>query len=751
MKSVMKPQMPRDLERVWRPPEITPARRARWLPAAEAITAIALAADGRHPAAREAAALAIQLPACIDDPLPGDRLAGRWAQVPVGISPEPGGFGWYADQGRLADLATAADAEGDRDEAASWRAVAAAWRGRTTVDRIVASQPADTRAMLPPGAGGDAVPGAAFPLARLAGCQLDHHDLLVGGLPGLRARLAARLAAGGLDDEAEALGAAWSATIDAYAACLDDLARRAAAAGALALADDCRSLIWAAPANLAQAIQLLWLWDAGAGILNHGRVDDDLAPFLDDEAEAEVLLSHWWRLIADRSTVFNGRVCLGGRGRRHPQAADRLARIALRVTADHDAIEPQVSLRLDDAQDPALLDAALDCLARGRTFPILYWDDQVIPHVAAAHGVDAAAATRWLPYGCGETVLAGTGTASPNGIANAARILEEVLFGLPAGSRRAPCADDLATAPAFAGIEDVWTAFATRADAAMLALARWQAHTHAMAGTDCRFLPLSLLTDDCLQRGRAILGGGVRHHGGTMELYGLSDAGDSLAALEAVVFAPDGCGPDVLRRAMLDDFAGHGILHARLRRAPAYGNDDARADRWTRRVHQTICASCRTHAATAGLDHFLVVVINNWVNTVFGRRTGALPSGRRAGTPLANANNPQAGRDRQGPVALLRSLAGLERGLDAGCVQHLKLSRAWFAGDRAPLRALLAGYAAVGGMQVMITTSDPGELRAAMIDPAGHAHLMVRVGGFSARFVDLPRDCQEEICARSLH
>jgi pyruvate-formate lyase len=605
--------------------------------------------------------------------------------------------------------------------------------------------------MLPPGAGGDAVPGAAFPLARLAGCQLDHHGLLAGGLPGLRQRLAARREAGGLDAEGLALCEGWDATIDAYAACLDDLAQRAELAGAVALAADCRHLMAAAPATLAQAIQLLWLWDAGAGLLNHGRIDDDLAPFLGDEAEAEILLAEWWCRIAERATVFNGRVCLGGRGRRQPQAADRLARIALRVTAAHAAIEPQVSLRLDRDQDPALLDAALDALARGCTYPILYWDEQVVPHVAAAHRIGMAAAERWLPYGCGETVLLGAGTASPNGIANAARILEEVLFGLPAGSRRAPGAEDLARAPAFADAESVWTAFAARADAAMAALAQWQAHTHAVAGAACRFLPLSLLADDCLSRGRAVLDGGIRQHGGTMELYGLADAGDSLAALETVVFAPGGCGLDSLRRALLADFRGFESLRARLLRAPAYGNDDAGADRWTRRVHRSVCDSCRRHGAEAGLDHFLVVVINNWVNTVFGRRTGALPSGRLAGKPLANANNPQPGRDRQGPVALLRSLAGLERGLDAGCVQHLKLSRAWFAGDRTPLRALLAGYAAVGGMQVMITTSDPGELQAALREPAAYGHLMVRVGGFSARFVDLPRDCQEEICARSLH
>jgi pyruvate-formate lyase len=750
-----------DLDRVWQPPAISDQRYARWLEASEDMTALALDAPERPALAREAAVSAIQIRAGIDDPQVGDRCAIRWAQPPIGISPEPGGYGWYANTGCLEALASYGEAHGDRDGAARWRVLIRRWDGRRTNDGLFAAAPAETTAILPPGPGGYSQPGSAFPLARLAGCQLDHQRLMELGLPGLRALVEQGLP--GADGTDASIFEAWLSVCDGYADAFAHVAEGAETAAAQAddtdslqaFAADARHLMTKPPVTLAQAVQLLWLWDTGAGVLNHGRLYDDLAPFLAAgpaaEQEADALLTELWQPIAERGSLFDGRICLGGAGRRQQQEADRLARIALRVTARHDASEPQVSLRIDDQQDPTLLDLALDSLAEGRTYPILYWDAQVIPHVAAAHGIDEATATRWLPYGCGETVLNACGTTSPNGIANAARQLLEVLFGHAPGSRQHITAADLRTAPDFPDMEHLWSAYEGALSLSMEALAAWQGHSYDYVGDQCAFLPLSLLTDDCLSRGKPVLAGGVRYRSGTMELYGLADAGDSLAVLEQLAFGAGGCGLHSLRQALIDDFVGNEQLLARVRRVATYGNDDPAADRWTRRVHGAYSRACRDAAPRHGLDHFLVVVINNWVNTVMGRQTGALPSGCRAGKPLANGNGPQDGRDREGPVALLRSLAGLEPGLDAGCVQHLKLGRSWFSGDRAPLKALLAGYAAVGGMQVMITTSDPGELQAAMERPQDFGHLMVRVGGFSARFVDLPPDCQEEICARSLH
>jgi pyruvate-formate lyase len=192
-------------------------------------------------------------------------------------------------------------------------------------------------------------------------------------------------------------------------------------------------------------------------------------------------------------------------------------------------------------------------------------------------------------------------------------------------------------------------------------------------------------------------------------------------------------------------------LRQRLLSVPKYGNDDDAADKMAARVHEHVCTCTRAQATRVGLDSYLVVIINNWANTVLGRTTAASADGRRAGEPLANGNNPTSGADRSGVTAFLNSLVKLDPALHAGAVQNMKFSRSLFSRDRANLEALLGAYWAGGGTQAMITVVSPADLEAAIREPGKWAHLMVRVGGFSARFVDLPQGAQEEILRRTCH
>ena len=118
---------------------------------------------------------------------------------------------------------------------------------------------------------------------------------------------------------------------------------------------------------------------------------------------------------------------------------------------------------------------------------------------------------------------------------------------------------------------------------------------------------------------------------------------------------------------------------------------------------------------------------------------------------MTNANNPAAGRDRNGPTALLKSLASLDCSNIGGQVQYLKFDRELFQAHRPQLESLLAGYWALGGTQAMITVVGRGDLEAALRTPSQYAHLFVRVGGFCARFTDLPRAIQEEVAARTAY
>src|SRR5689334_18934191 len=169
------------------------------------------------------------------------------------------------------------------------------------------------------------------------------------------------------------------------------------------------------------------------------------------------------------------------------------------------------------------------------------------------------------------------------------------------------------------------------------------------------------------------------------------------------------------------------------------------------RVHEHVCHAAQRQAPRVGLDSYLVVVINNSANSLMGRWTPASADGRRPGTPMSNGNAPSSGSDTQGLTALLTSLARPDPGIHAGAVQNLRFARELFATRRPEIEALLEVYFARGGTQAMITVVGRGDLERALVAPDEHRHLFVRVGGFSARFVDLPHDVQLEILQRTAY
>ena len=118
---------------------------------------------------------------------------------------------------------------------------------------------------------------------------------------------------------------------------------------------------------------------------------------------------------------------------------------------------------------------------------------------------------------------------------------------------------------------------------------------------------------------------------------------------------------------------------------------------------------------------------------------------------MANANAAACGSDRKGVTALILSLVKLAPDVHAGVVKNTKFTRDLFKSNRAKLEALLNTYFRMGGTQLMINAIDHGELEQAMKHPELYPNLFVRVGGFSARFIDLPRAVQREILSRTLY
>lgn len=298
--------------------------------------------------------------------------------------------------------------------------------------------------------------------------------------------------------------------------------------------------------------------------------------------------------------------------------------------------------------------------------------------------------------------------------------------------------------------EELWAQYAARAEHYVAMMAEQELLEYRAAAADAPLLLMSILYDDCLTRGRPLLSGGIRYLGGTLEAYGFVNAADSLTAIRRLVYEEKAVPPAELLAALEGNFAGQEALRAALLACPKYGNDDDEADAMARQVHRHICQATAA-ACPAGLDYYLVVHINNHTNTILGRSTGASADGRPRGQFMANANNPMSGMDTSGMTAMLNSLLKMDTDIHAGVVQNLKLAKEMFAQHRPQTEALLKAYFAHGGAQLMLNVLGRRDLENALRHPRQYANLIVRVGGFSARYIDLAPDVQQEILKRTMH
>lgn len=525
------------------------------------------------------------------------------------------------------------------------------------------------------------------------------------------------------------------------------------------LAQVMEKIAWEPPMSFREALQLAWLYSLISGVLNYGRMDDYLGEYLERDLAAgslsqEEALEHLcclWRLMDARKTVFHGRVIIGGRGRRNEPAADRFALLAMEASRIVAEAEPQLSLRFYQGQNPALMEKALDVIGEGKIYPMLYNDDVNIPSVQKAFEVTEKEAEDYVFFGCGEYVLNRKSLGSPNGIINLLKALEVTIFDGQDIWEDKPLGLKLGSLADFETFEDFYGAYKKQLCRYFDVLARQEQMEYDICNEAGAFLFISMLMDDCLERGKGICGGGVRYLGGTLETYGNINTANSLYAIKDVVYDRKRMSAERLMEALRADFQGYEKERKILLEAEKYGNDLEGVDQMARDLHAFVCTAVRERKRLTNMHSYMVVIINNEANTVLGRFTAASADGRRSGEPMANANNPAGGTDRNGATAMLNSLVKLRTDIHAGAVQNMTFSRELFGENRKILEQLLRTYFANGGQQAMINVLGREDLVKAMERPQDYGHLLVRVGGFSARFVTLAPDVQREIASRTLY
>jgi pyruvate-formate lyase len=732
-------------------------------------------AEGEHPYVREVRCLRVQVRGALLPMQGGDWFAGRLDRPLVGIDPERGDLieaAYYIRAGFL-------EAQLERDDLpdglrADIRALLDFWRERHTYAACRDAFPEHIQAGLP---NDDYYSGrdAAYPMFGLGGPCLDYGKLLRIGVRGLRQEVQARMAAAARpapgDAEARVFLQCLLDALDIFSDTAlryaDDASRRADAAtdphlrARFALvADSARRIAHDPPASYHQALQLLWLYALVSLAKNYGRTDvlvgDLLARDLDSgrltrDQALEITVGLWRLMNTRRNNNFNSRVVVGGLGRPNAANADRFALLAVEAQGIVREIMPQLSLRCCEGMDPKLRQAALDLMSTGYTFPLLYNDDVNVPAVQRAFGVSRQDAEQYYPYGCGEYVIDHKSIGSPDAALNVAKLLNVTLHnGVdPVSGERRGLA--LGKAADFGTFRELQSAFARQVEYHVGMLADAQDTIYRVTGRQAAFPFLSLLYDDCIARAKPLLAGGVRWRGGTLESFGNNTAADSLTAVKRLVYDEGAVDVQTLVAALDADFEGYEDVRRRIRAAPKYGNDDAEPDDMSLWVHRVVCESCSRQRLYTGLDTFLAVMINNGDSITLGKGTAATADGRRAGEPLSNGNQPSAGADINGATALLNSMAKLDPGTHAGAVHNLKLSRRTFSERRPEVDALIRGYFRRGGTQLMVTVTDRDELESALERPEQYRHVIVRVGGYCERFVDLPRDIQLEVIRRTLY
>jgi pyruvate-formate lyase len=202
---------------------------------------------------------------------------------------------------------------------------------------------------------------------------------------------------------------------------------------------------------------------------------------------------------------------------------------------------------------------------------------------------------------------------------------------------------------------------------------------------------------------------------------------------------------------MLDaNFEGYEPQRAEFLRMPKYGNDHQGVDELHREIANKLNHLAYDKAEAYGLDFFLNCNLNPG-GAIYGDNTCATADGRLEGVSFALGNCPTAGMDTAGLTALLNSMARpVEK--HGGNVYNLKLSMDLFSDENRPkLMMLLKSYFGNGGMQLMMTALNKDDLEKAMENPQEYRDLMVRVAGWTGRFVEQESYLQKEIIERTFY
>lgn len=268
---------------------------------------------------------------------------------------------------------------------------------------------------------------------------------------------------------------------------------------------------------------------------------------------------------------------------------------------------------------------------------------------------------------------------------------------------------------------------------------------------------LSNLMEDCVENGVDVTAGGAKYNFSGPQGVGVGSVGDGLATIKQLVFEEKKVTGEGLLNAVKANWKGHEQLYAYINsdKVHHYGNDDYYADMLAKFGAETYCKHINGKPTAHG-GHFQAGIYSVAVNVALGMMQYASIEGRKAYEPISDCMGAVhtlcCPHDIKGPSAICNSVTKIDHGKAGnGTLLNWKFSPAALDGDagRDNLVALLETYIQKKGMHSQFTVASKETLLDAQKNPKDYTDLLVRVAGYSAYFVELSKELQNDIIGRT--
>lgn len=529
-----------------------------------------------------------------------------------------------------------------------------------------------------------------------------------------------------------------------------------------------------------EAVQSMWFchllayWDSRTVGLGFGRVDQYLYPYyrqdiesgrIDREFATQILECLRIKIVAKRN-VFNVTIrealtndshfhncTLGGQTVDGRDAVNELSYVWLDAAERVRTPHPTLSIRWHDRIDPDFVMRGIELNKSGLGFPAWFNDEPTIEYLLE-RGATLAEARDYAIGGCVlHNIVGKTPTTWPS-VMNYAKIFELALNNGVDPRLNKAFGPETGTLADFERYEDVIEAYREQCK---YFIAQSTSYLNRASMFRGNYLPetfISLFFDDCVERAKPVAQGGARYSINHFYVLpvGIVDVGNALYALKKLVYEEKSVDRAELLKALNANFEGYEELQQKLWNVPKYGNDCPEVDYICADLYSWLCDYVNTLPAPNG-GHYELAPHSIAFHANMGLKTGALPSGRKAGLSLADgAVSPAQGTDTQGPTAVINSAGRIDHTRIFGTLFNMKFMPKAMEKpeDRKKVANLIRTFfGTYKGKHIQFNVIDKETLIDAKAHPENYRNLIVRVAGYSALWVELNSAVQDELIART--